>query len=166
MDSLIETFHIDIKLLLAQALNFAVAFSVLYFFALKPLVKVMSERTKKIEKSLKDSEEIEKKLIETEEDYKNEIGRAKKEANELIEKARLVADVKNKELLEHAKEHILQLARQEKAKIETDKARTVKEIKDEIAGLVTASVLKILEGKLDPERDRGLINRILEEAGK
>ena len=78
MDSLIQTFHIDAKLLAAQAINFAIVFAVLYFFALKPLVKVMQERTKKIEKSVKDAQEVDKRLARAEEDYNIKISEAKK----------------------------------------------------------------------------------------
>ena len=79
MDSLIETFHIDTKLLLAQAINFAIVFAVLYFFALKPLMKAMGERTEKIEKSLDDAKKVEEKLAKTEEDYSKELSNAKKD---------------------------------------------------------------------------------------
>ena len=37
MEGLVETFHLDIKLLVAQSINFLVVLAVLYFFALKPL---------------------------------------------------------------------------------------------------------------------------------
>ncbi len=61
MDSLVETFHLDVKLLIAQVINFAIVFLVLYYFALKPLLNVMNDRSAKIEKSLEDAKEIEKK---------------------------------------------------------------------------------------------------------
>ena len=35
MESLISTFHIDFRLFIAQLINFAIVFSVLYFFAFK-----------------------------------------------------------------------------------------------------------------------------------
>ena len=48
MDSIISTFHIDWKIIIAQAINFGVVFIVLYIFALKPLSKLMNERAEKI----------------------------------------------------------------------------------------------------------------------
>ena len=50
MDTIIESFHVDFKLLIAQAINFLIVFLVLYYFVFKPLLKVMKERSEKIEK--------------------------------------------------------------------------------------------------------------------
>ena len=58
MDSIIETFHLDWKLFLAQVVNFTIVVIVLWRFAFKPLAKNLAERTKTIEKSLKQAKEI------------------------------------------------------------------------------------------------------------
>ena len=54
MDSIINTFHIDWKIIIAQAVNFGIVFVVLYIFALKPLNKLMAERAEKIKKGVED----------------------------------------------------------------------------------------------------------------
>jgi len=161
MDSLIETFHIDIRLLLAQVINFGIVFFVLYFFALKPLIKVMSDRTKKIEKSIDDAKKIEEKLIVTEEDYKNIIAKAKKEANDILEKASVQANKKEKEMIIKAKEDIGEIIEQEKAKMQVEKAKTLKDIKKEVSDLVIVAVSKILEKKIDNKKGKELIENII-----
>ncbi|MBU4347469.1 F0F1 ATP synthase subunit B [Patescibacteria group bacterium] len=161
MDSLIETFHIDVKLLIAQIINFAIVFSVLYFFALKPLLKVMGERTKKIEKSIDDAEKIEEKLARSEEEYKKEIIRARKEAEIILEKAGQRAEERKQETIANAKEEIGQIINQEKAKIQQEKAKTLKEIKKEVADLVVASVEKVLSEKVDNQKDGELIKKMV-----
>lgn len=161
MDSLIETFHIDVKLLLAQIINFGIVFSVLYFFALKPLMKTMGERTKKIEKGLTDAKQIEERLSQTEKESHAELAKAKKEAGEIIEKARVMADVKRQELLTKAKEEIGEIINGEKAKMQTEKAQVLKEIKKEISDLVYISVEKVLEEKLDEKKDKEIIKKIV-----
>ncbi len=164
MENLIETFHIDIKLLIAQVINFAIVFAVLYFFALKPLMKVMQERTKKIEKSMDDAQKIEKKLSRTDEEYSKAISKAKKEANILMEKAGAQAEERKKETITKAKEEIGQIINQEKANMQAEKAKTLKEIKREVADLVVASVEKVLEKKLDEKEDQALIKKIVKSA--
>jgi len=64
MDSLISTFHIDWHLIVAQAINFAIVLVVLYFFALKPLKKLMEERGATIEGGLENAKLHEKLLAE------------------------------------------------------------------------------------------------------
>ena len=69
MDSLISTFHIDWHLIVAQAVNFAIVFAVLYWFALKPLGKLMEERKETIEKGLADAKSNAQLLANTEKEY-------------------------------------------------------------------------------------------------
>lgn len=161
MDSLISTFNIDVKLLIAQAVNFAIVFAVLYYFALRPLISVMRERTAKIEKSLADAKDIETKLARTEADYAGELARAKKEANDIIVKAQEQAEIKRQEMLARAKEDIGAIINEEKSKIQQEKARTLKELKTEVAGLVVAAAEKLLGKKTDGRTDREEIEKII-----
>jgi F-type H+-transporting ATPase subunit b len=161
MSSLIETFHIDLKLLIAQATNFAIVFSVLYFFALKPLMKTMGERTKTIEKGLADAKKIEENLAKAEADYKEKINEAKKEASAILTKTMESAEIKKKETINKAKEEIGQIINQEKAKIQTEKGVVMKEIKKEVADLVVASLEKILKEKIDHKKDKEIIKEVI-----
>ena len=163
MENLIETFHIDLKLLIAQVINFAIVFCILYFFALKPLMKVMRDRTKKIEKSIDDAHKIEEKLSRTDEEYSKAISKAKKEANIIMEKAGAQAEDRKKEMVIKAKEEIGQIINQEKANMQAEKAKTLKEIKREVADLVVVSVEKVLEKKLDSKKDEELIRRMVKK---
>ena len=163
MENLIETFHIDLKLLIAQVINFAIVFCILYFFALKPLMKVMRDRTKKIEKSMDDAHKIEEKLSRTDEEYSKAISKAKKEANIIMEKAGAQAEDRKKEMVIKAKEEIGQIINQEKANMQAEKAKTLKEIKREVADLVVVSVEKVLEKKLDSKKDEELIRRMVKK---
>jgi F-type H+-transporting ATPase subunit b len=161
MESLIEIFHIDIKLILAQAINFAVVLGVLYFFALKPLAKVMEERAEKIEKSLADAKKIEENLAKAEEDYKGTINKAKKEASAILAKTIEAAEAKKKETVNKAKEEIGQVINQEKAKMQSEKAQVLKEIKKEVADLVAVSLEKILKEKVDHKKDKEIIKDLV-----
>jgi len=70
MDSIISTFHIDWKIIIAQMINFGVVFVVLYIFALKPLSKLMTERGEKIETGISDAKKSSKLLQKAAEEYK------------------------------------------------------------------------------------------------
>ena len=68
MQELITTFHIDWKLLIAQIVNFGLVLFVLWKFAIKPLSKVMADRSKEIEKSLDDAKQIRDNLTKSHEE--------------------------------------------------------------------------------------------------
>ena len=93
---LLTNVGINGKLLLAQSVNFVILLFVLYKFAYGPVLKLLTERTSKIEKGLKDSEYAQKKLIEITEKEREIFTRARKQAQEIVAKAEEVA-MKNKE---------------------------------------------------------------------
>ncbi|MDP2708589.1 MAG: F0F1 ATP synthase subunit B [bacterium] len=161
MDSLIETFHIDWRLLIAQIVNFSIVFAVLYYFAFKPLSKVMTERTSKIEKGLDDAKKVEEKLAETQAEFNKALSEAKQQANLILEKAGAEADARKQEMITRAKEEIGQIINQEKQKMQAEKAQTLKEIKQEVADLVIAAVEKVLGEKLDDKKDKEMIKKIV-----
>lgn len=161
MDSLIETFHIDWRLLAAQAVNFGIVFAVLYFFAFKPLGKVMAERTGKIEKGLNDAKKVEARLEETQIEFDKALSDAKKQANAILEKAAADGDARKQEMIMAAKEEIGQIINHEKRKMQEEKAVTLKEIKKEIADLVIAAVEKVLGEKINEKKDMEMIKKIV-----
>ena len=161
MDSLVSTFNIDWRLLIAQAINFAIVFVILYLFAFKPLVKLMTERSEKIDKSLKDADEIEKRLKLTEKEQTEIIHAAKKQANLIIEEADKRGEARRGELVTKAKEDIAQVISGEKEKIAREKAESLKEIKKEVADLVVLTVEKLLDEKMTADKDRELIKKLI-----
>jgi F-type H+-transporting ATPase subunit b len=161
MESLISTFHVDLKLFIAQLINFAIVFSVLYFFAFKPLVKTMADRSEKIDKSLKNADAIKKRLALTEKEREDIISAAKKQANLIIEEANKRGEEKRGEMIVKAKEEIGQVINTEKEKLIRDKAETLKEIKTEVAELVVMTVEKLLNEKMTGDKDRELIKKMV-----
>jgi len=161
MESLISVFHIDLKLFIAQLLNFAIVFSVLYFFAFKPLVKMMTERTEKIDKSLKDAEEIEARLSLTEKERHEVISAAKKEASLILTEANKLGEEKKADLIVKAREEIGLIINNERAKLTAEKAATLKELKKEVADLVILSMEKLLNEKMTIAKDQDLVKKLL-----
>ena len=153
MDSIIQPFHIDFKLLIAQIINFAIVFAVLYKFALKPLQKVMEERSAKIEKSLEDAKKIDANLAKTEDDYKKMISSARKEANEILEQANVQAQKNKEQTVEKAKQEIGVVISKEKQLIKQEKENILRDIKKEAGALVISAAEKLLSKKVDNNKE-------------
>ena len=77
MESIVSTFHIDWKIIIAQAVNFGIVFTVLYIFALKPLSKLMSERSERIAKGVNDAKENAVVLEKTRVEYEQALSKAR-----------------------------------------------------------------------------------------
>lgn len=162
MSELIRQLGIDWKLLLSQAVNFAVLLVVLRMFAYKPLLKIMRERRQKIEEGLQKSDEATKRLHEVDELAKRKTRAAEEEALSIIRKTELRAKQIETKLLGDARRKestIIESARLAAEKKE-DEAREA--FNREAARLVKAAVVKTVE--LSPEAiDAALIEKAIRE---
>jgi F-type H+-transporting ATPase subunit b len=162
MDELVKTFHIDIKLMLAQVVNFSIVLFVLYKFAYGPILKNLNSRTDKIEKGIKDAQEATTKLTEMEKKEKEVLTQAKEESQKIINQAEETAR-KSKELIAtEAKAQSEKILADAQRRIEEEKGKMLAEVKAEIAGLVVLATEKILHEKIDTTKDSELINKAIQ----
>lgn len=161
MEELIKTFHIDIKLIIAQAVNFGIVLFVLWKFAYKPVLKTLNDRSSKIEKGIKDAENAGKKLAETEEKEKEVLGNARKEAQAIFVKAEDSAKKNQQDLENLAKAQADKIITTAKAQIEEEKQKMIKEVKAEIGDLVVSATEKIIGEKMDKSKDKELIEKAI-----
>lgn len=153
MESIISTFHIDWKIIIAQAINFGVVFTVLYIFALKPLSKLMEERSKKIEQGIDDAKVNAGILSKTKEEYEGALAKARTEANVIFQSGKKEAEAKKGEMLEEAKKEVALMVENGKKNLEAEKTKMLEEAKKEIVGLAVKVAEKMIEGKMDSSFD-------------
>ena len=145
MEAIIETFHIDWKIIIAQAVNFAIVFVVLYIFALKPLQKLMSERTERIQKGIHDAKSNAEVLEKTKAEYDKVIVNARAEANALFQEGKKDAETKKAKMLEEAKAQVAALIDNGKKTLEAEKVKMVEDAKKEIVGLAMLATEKLMK---------------------
>ena len=160
MDSFITTFHIDWKIIIAQGINFIIVLAVLYFLAIKPLKKVMSERTNTIEKGLKDAKENALVIERSKQEYEKTIAQAKQEAHELFQEGKKEAEVKKTEMLEEAKIMVENMVANGKKTLEAEKVKMVEEAKAEIVSLVVKATEILLEQTADTKLDEKIAKQV------
>lgn len=161
MEQLISTFHIDIPLVAAQVLNFAVVFLVLYFFAIKPLLKVMSERSKTIEDGLKNAGLSEEKIIEAQKESESIILSAKKDASGIISDAHDTAKKEGQAVLAAAQKEKEGVVLRGKEEIEQHKKEAERAFREESAEVVVESMKKMFTGYVASGRGENLIKDIV-----
>jgi len=147
MDSLISTFHIDFKLMLAQLFNFGLVFVCLYFIAAKPLRKLISDRDAEIRKGLDDAKTNREMLENTAKESDLAMRKARTEANEIFDKAKKEVEKKKTEMLENAKKEVSDMLAQGKKMLDSEREKMIAEAKNEVVGLVVSATEKILAEK-------------------
>jgi F-type H+-transporting ATPase subunit b len=149
MEALIETFHIDIKLMIAQIINFILVFLAIYLLAAKPLRKTIEDRTKEIEEGLHNSKKNREILENTKKEYDSIVLSARKEAKGILKTTREDAENKKREMLEVANKEVATLIENGKKSLEQEREIIMKSVKKEIVDLVIATSEKVLGEQVD-----------------
>jgi F-type H+-transporting ATPase subunit b len=144
MESIISTFHIDWKIIIAQAVNFAFVFIVLYLFALKPLKKTMDERSNKIAQGLEDAKTNSLTLERSKKEYEEIMVRARSEAQKFFDDTKKEAMAKKESMLSDAKTEVANIIENGRKTLEADKAKMVNDAKNELASLAVQAAEKVM----------------------
>ncbi|MFA5990799.1 MAG: F0F1 ATP synthase subunit B [Candidatus Doudnabacteria bacterium] len=152
---------INLKLFIAQLVNFAVVLGILWKFVFTPVATKLQERTDKIEKAMKDATSTEKEKQEFAVWKQQEMSKARTEAGGIITLAQTEAGKVKEDILKQAKDEQIKLVEQSKKQIEQEKAQALQSAKSELADIITSATEKILRQKLDDKKDKELINESL-----
>ncbi len=163
MDSLISTFHIDWKIMLAQAINFGIVFLVLWYFAIKPIRKLMDERSHKIAEGLAQGTQNAMLLADTQKAYDEALAQARKEGADILTEAKRSADLKRAELLKVAEADVEALMKNGKTSLLAEKQKMLDDAKKELGSMVIQATEKVLTGTVTPKIDAVLIDQAVKE---
>lgn len=151
---------VDWKLLLAQAVNFAVLFWVLRRYAYQPMLDFLEKRTARIEQGITDAEAATAKLGEMTAKEAEVLAAARKEAKAIIASAEEGAKKRDAERAEETEAKVKQLLAEAEVKIREEKDKAMMSAKAEIGELVMLSVEKILKEKIDLAKEKELLDKI------
>ncbi|MFA4890923.1 MAG: F0F1 ATP synthase subunit B [Candidatus Gracilibacteria bacterium] len=160
---LIDKLGIDLKLLIAQAVNFLILLVILTKLVYKPILKLLDKRKKMIEQNVEDTKKIEERLTKIEEEKEKIISDASKKAMEAIEKAKKEAEEEKQKILMNAKKEISSLAERYRAQLQEEKKQLTQEVKAEVAALIIASSEKILRKEFKKDDQKRLEEAIKDE---
>lgn len=160
MDSFINTFHIDWKIIIAQGINFVIVLLVLYFLLVKPLKKLMRERSENIAGGLHDAVTNAELLKNTKKEYETIVAKARNEAHIIFQEGKKEAETKKVEMIENAKKEVDNMILNGKKVLLSEKAKIVEEAKQEIVSLVVKATEKLLESEPDEKFELNTIKKI------
>jgi len=163
MEELLHKLGINWKLLIAQAINFAIVLIVLYRFVYKPVLKMLKQRKETIKKSLKDAERVEENLKKSKIERENQIALGRKEAEKIIAEAKKKSEEIKNEKVEEAKKEAKAIIKTAKQRIRAERQNMIVEAKREIGELVLLASKKVTKDSIDEQTHKKLINEAIEE---
>lgn len=144
MESLLDAFGIDWKLLTAQLVNFGVLFVALTWLLYKPVMKTLDERAAKIAQGVEDAETASEKAAQADENAAIVVKGAETEAEGIVSNARDLAGTEKSRIMKEAEVRAAQVAADAEARAQETAAKALRDSEKEVARLAVLAAEKVL----------------------
>lgn len=160
---LFEALGLDVKLLVEQTIAFLILVAILAKFVYPALIKAIDARRDQIEAGMKEAKQAEEALTTAEAKVADMLADARKEADEIIarshtEATAMVADAEDK-----AKTRAEQIVADARTQLDAEVRKAREALKSETVQLVALATEKVLDEKLDANKDTNLIKGALKQ---
>lgn len=156
---------INWAVLVAQLLNVIVLVWLLTTFLLKPVLNMLNERTRRIQDSLKETDQVKEQAARSREEYDAEIAKARQEAAAIVAQAQERAKVQEAEIVTQARQDADRIRQEAQDQAQQERDRMLRDLKTDMARLVTATAEAVLGAELKSNHD-ALINESLAGLGR
>ncbi|MFC1987607.1 F0F1 ATP synthase subunit B [Chloroflexota bacterium] len=155
---------ISLPTLLAQIVNFGILFGLLYLVAYKPIMRMLDERSRKVEEGMKQTEYIKEQAARAEEEYEKRIEAASKEGQDVVGRAIRTGEEVRQQSQQEARDEAESLIAKARAEIQRERDDAIGELRKEFADLTILAAEKVIDHSLDKETHRQLIEKTLKES--
>jgi len=145
MEQLLQAFGIDAKLIIIQLINFGILAGLLTYFLYTPILKMLAQREEKIAQGMKDAEDAAKAKAVADEEKKDILSAAHKDAESVGANAKTYADEKAVVIVAEAQIKAETTVKNAEAKSEEIKEQARKDSEAEIAKLAVLAAEKVLK---------------------
>jgi F-type H+-transporting ATPase subunit b len=158
--------EINLFWVIVASLNFILFLALLYQFGLGPVSRMLAERRERIETGLKDAEEARKARESAEQERVQAMTDARREANEIINRAQKVAQDTRDADIAATREELERMRQRATSDIEAEKQRAIADLRAEVADLALAAAGKVVGESMTDARQRRLVEEFLQESGQ
>ncbi len=155
---------INLPTLIAQIVNFLILFGLLYLLAYKPVMKMLDARSQKIKESMEQTELIKEQAARAQEEVRKQLDAASKQGQEVIARAVKAGEDVKRAAQQDARKEAEILIDRARLEIQRERDSAIDELRKEFADLTIMAAAKVIERTLDKEAHRQLIDKVLEEA--
>lgn len=157
---------LNVNLFLVQLINFGVVMAALSFLLYKPVLNMLRERTERIEQSLQEADQVKQQLANARRDYDAEIARARQEAAAILSQAQDRARVQESEIIAQARQDADRIRSDAREQAVQERDQLLREVKDQVAELVTLAASRVLQSELSAQGHDKLIEESLAALGR
>jgi len=155
---------INLPVLVAQIINVAILFGLLYLVAYKPIMRMLDERSRRIKESMKQADDIKEQAAHAEEEVKKQLEAASGEGQERIAQAVQIGEEVKQKAQQEARQEAETLIARARTDIQRERDEAIDELRKEVADLTILAAGKVIDRSLDKKAHRQLIDKVLEES--
>ena len=158
--------QLDPGLFLWTILTFLVLLGVLAKFAWNPLLKMLRDREELIRSSLDDAEKARAELERLNSEGEDIVNKARSVAQTILSEGKAAASKLKDETLNAAKDQAKSILSDAKKQIRIEKDKAIEEIKSEVVDLSLSVATKLIKKNISREDNQALIDDSLENVTK
>jgi F-type H+-transporting ATPase subunit b len=158
-------FQINLFWVIVSATTFVLFFYLIKTLAFAGLQKTLEERRERIEQGLKDAEQARRDRESAEQERLAALQEARREANEIINRAQKVASETREQDIAATREELERMRQRAAAEIEAEKQRAIAELRGEVTDLALAAAGRVVGESMTGDRQRKLVADFLAESG-
>ncbi len=158
------TLGFDLPSLIVYLVNFCLLLAILYFFAYKPFLRLMDERTQRIKEGLESAERAKEELARIEAEMERRLDEAHKEGQEFIERTRQMADRYLQEERQAARREAEAFLAKAREEIQRERDDAMQEVQRHFADLVFRAAEQVIGRSLDRKAHLEVIDDVLAES--
>ena len=155
---------INLPTLIAQLINVAVLFGLLYLVAYKPIMRMLDERSRKIKESMDNTEYIKQQAERAEDEASKRIEAAAKEGQEAIARAVRTGEEVRQGAQQQAKSEAEALITRARSEIQRERDEAIDQLRQGFADITIEAAGKVIDRTLDKKAHRDIIDKVLKES--
>jgi len=159
----LEALGVRPDLLITQILNFAILLFLLQRFLYKPMLNMLHERRERIRESLAEAERVREEAERQRQEYERELARQRQESQERIQRAMQASEEAREQIIAEARREAEEIKARAREEIEYERRQALEELRLQVADLAILAARKVLDGALDEEAHRQLIQEFIDK---
>ena len=153
----------DVGLMIWTLLVFGISMYVLAKLAFPRIAEALDKRQRAIVESIETAERTRTEAQQLLQEYRERLREARRQADEIVARARRAGEVHERETLEKARGQREELMQQTRRDIEAETRRAIQEIRGEVADLTVIATEKVTRKALDEDDQKRLVEEALTE---
>ena len=160
-----EKLGINWGLLIAQIFNVVLLVWLLTRYLYRPVLNMLNERTRRIQESLRETEQVKEQLARANQDYDQKLAQARQEAAAILAQAQERAKLQEAEIIAQARQEADRIRSDAREQALQERDQLMRDLKNQMADLVTITASRVLGEELKSNHDQ-LIEESLASLGR